>query len=183
MSAEEQRKLILILGGFGLLAVLLTAGVFVFDLRGLVQSNRPQFEQALGDAVDNMLPIPQIEYDEFGEPIFEDEFKLPSNAAMMGLLERGQRVEGQIGTSRMEGWLLEGRAGEEYTLDFEPLDGHYVWQMAVYGPDQSLWQFTADSDAGYADFSVLDFTLPEDGHYHVILSAMGEVGRYALRLD
>lgn len=180
MSAEEKRKLILILGGSGLLFVLVTAAVFVFDLRGLVQSGKPQVEEALGDAVVDVLPVPHIEYDEYGYPINADEFTLPRNVAMMGMLERGQRVEGVIGMYRMEGWLLAGRAGDHYLLDFDPLEGGYIWQMSVYGPDQTLWEFTAESDAGYADFSLLDLTLPEDGHYHVVLSAFGEGGRYAL---
>ncbi len=110
-----------------------------------------------------VLPIPQIEFDEYGEPIYQDEFRLPRAVSMMGTLERGQRVEGLIGMYRMEGWLLDGAAGDHYLLDFDPLDDGYIWQMAVYTPDQMMWKYTADSDAGYADFSLLDLTLPEDG--------------------
>jgi hypothetical protein len=152
MNTEEKRTLILILGGSGLVFALLIAAVFVFDLRGLVQSTMPQLQESLGDAAANVLPMPRIEYDENGEAIFEDELRLPQNVSMMGMLERGQRVEGLIGMYRMEGWLLQGRAGDHYRLDFEALDGGYSWQMSVYGPDQTLWQYTADSEHGLRRF-------------------------------
>ena len=183
MSEEEKRKLILMVGGFGGLFLLIAVAVIALDLRSLVQSNKPQFEAALNDAVSNALPYQPVRFDENGEPILEDEFKLPREVRMMGQIERGQRVEGRIGMYRMEGWVLNGQAGESYHLDFDALEGGYYWQMEVYRPNRELLRLTADSDAGYADFSLLDVKLKEDGAYVVVLRAFGEDGAYALSLQ
>ena len=91
--------------------------------------------------------------------LYPDEFRLPRNVAMRGPVERNQSVTGTISMSRMEGWSLEGRAGDLYLLDYEHLSGNLVWTMEVFGPDRELLALTTDSDIGYADFTQLEIKL------------------------
>ena len=183
MFADERRQILLIVGaGVGAM-VLIAAAVILLDVRSLVQNNTPQIESAISEAIQDAMPFHPPKMDEFGNYIFDDEFTLPRGVDMRGSLRREQTVSGKIGMYRMEGWSLDGKAGEQYLLDFEQLEGGYYWQMAVYDPQREMMAFTADSEAGYADFTQLLVDIPADGHYVVVLSGFGESnGDYSLAL-
>ena len=170
MTDSEKRQIILIVGASTAIFVLVAAAVILLDVPGLLQNAAPSFQLGLE---------PQF----FDEDTFDDnEFRLPPNVAMRGPIIRGQAVTGTIGLRRLEGWALAGQSGDTYLLDFENRGGRYSWQMAVYGPDQQLFAFTADSDIGYADFTQLELNLPQDGTYTIVLSAVGEDGKYSLEI-
>jgi hypothetical protein len=182
MFADEKRRVILIVGGFAVVSVLIIVGVIVFDVRSVVQNRLPVVQQAVDEAVQDVLPR-QPQFDENGDVIgTEDEFRLPRDVNFMGQVKRGVEVGGVIGLHRIEGWTLTGRIGDSYLLDFDPLSSVYLWEMAVYGPDDMLLALTTDSDAGYADFTQLVVTLPVDGTYSIVLRAFGPDGKYALEI-
>jgi hypothetical protein len=181
MFADEKRQVLLIVGVGVSAFILITSAVLLLDVRSLVQTNGPQVEGAINEAIQAALPNTQPMIDEYGNPNFEDEFTQPRGVDMRGSLQRGQTISGTIGMYRMEGWLLNGKVGEQYLLDFEQLEGGYYWQMAVYDPQHDMLAFTADSEAGYADFTQLVVDIPDDGQYVVVLSGFGESdGEYAL---
>jgi hypothetical protein len=183
MYADERRQVYVILATGAAVIALMVAAVFALDLPSLVQASQPQIEEAISDAVDSALPVSHPRFDDDGNLIVEDELTLPPGIDMRGSLERGGAVEGMVGTYRMEGWALQGRAGDQFLLSFEPLAGGYTWQMTVYQPDRNMLAFTADSEAGYADFSQLLVELPADGRYVVVISAFGETGPYTLTVN
>ncbi len=172
MDNDEKRHILMIVGaGIGLIT-LVTAMIFALDVRAVVQANKPQVEAALGEVVADALPL--------RDPLLEDEFRLPQGVDMRGPVARGQTVSGSVEMNRLEGWVLEGRKGDQFLLDFEPLEGGYYWQMTVYEEDRDMLAFTADSETGYADFTQLPVRLPADGVYYVVISGFGENGDYAL---
>ena len=184
MFTDEKRWLFLIVGGFVVLSGLLVAAVLVFDVRSLVQGQLPVVQEAVGDAIDEVVPLRSPPIDDNGEYIItDDEFKLPPTMLHMGLVKRGMAVGGAIGMQRIEGWSIVGAAGDTYLLDFDPLTSGFLWEMGVYGPDEMLLSMTMDSDAGYADFTQLEVTLPTDGTYYVVLSAFGPDGKYGLKIE
>ncbi len=184
MFADEKRRLMLLVGGLVGVSVLLVAAIIVFDVRSLVQNRLPVIQEAVDDAVEDVLPVRPPPIDENGEYIIsEDEFRLPRNLRHMGQVKRGMVVGGLIGMQRIEGWSLDGRAGDTYLLDFDPMGSGFLWEMGVYGPDEMLLRMTTDSDAGYADFTQLEVTLPTDGIYYVVLSAFGPDGKYDLKIE
>jgi hypothetical protein len=182
MFADEKRQVLLIVGaGMGVL-VLIAAAVLLLDVRSLVQTNAPQVKAAISDVVYDTLPQMRPRFDDEGNFIeYEEDYQLPRGVDMRGKLQRGQTFSGQVGLYRMEGWVLDAKQGEQYLLDFEQLEGGYIWQMTVYKPDRNMLAFTAESDAGYADFTQLLVDIPADGLYVVVLSGFGESdGEYAL---
>ena len=184
MFADEKRKLFLIVGGFLAIGIVIVAAVLVFDARSLVQNRLPAVQEAVDEAMLDLLPLHPPQFDENGEYIVtEDEFRLPRDTVHMGQIKRGVEVGGLIGMRRIEGWTIAGQAGESYLLDFDPLDSIYIWEMAVYGPDEMMMALTADSDAGYADFTQLAVTLPADGTYYIVLRAFGPDGKYGLTIE
>lgn len=180
MDADEKHRFILIVGTGITLMLLVVVAVFALDVRSIVQANKPQVEAAVDDVVANVLPLNNPMIDEYGNSILEDEFKLPQGIDMRGPVERGQTVSGSVEMNRLEGWILEGHKGDQFLLDFEPLEGGYYWQMTVYEEDRDMLAFTADSESGYADFTQLPVRLPADGVYYVVISGFGENGDYAL---
>ncbi len=181
MFADEKRQVLLIVGAGVSILILITAAVLLLDVRSFVQNNRPQVEAAINEAIEDAIPAGYPAIDEYGNPIFEDDSTLPRGVDMRGSLQRGQTVSGSVGMYHMEGWSLNGKKGEQILLDFEQLEGGYYWQMAVYDPQRDMLAFTADSEAGYADFTQLVVDIPADGQYMVVLSGFGENdGEYAL---
>jgi hypothetical protein len=181
MFADEKRQVFLIVGAGLSVMVLIAAAVILLDVRSLVQNNTPQIESAINEAIEESMPIRQPMIDEAGNYIFEDEFTMPRGVDMRGPLQRGQTVSGSVGMYHMEGWSLDAQKGEQYLLDFEQLEGGYYWQMTVYDPQREMLAFTADSEAGYADYTQLLVDIPADGRYVVVLSGFGESdGDYTL---
>jgi len=183
MDAEEKHRFILIVGAGVALMLLVVVVVLALDVRAVVQANKPQVESTLGAVVGDVVPLQGPIMDEYGNPVYEDEFELPQGVDMRGLVERGQTVSGSVEMNRLEGWVLEGHAGDQFLLDFEPLEGGYYWQMTVYQEDRTMLAFTADSEAGYADFTQLPVKLPADGFYYVVISGFGENGGYMLAVS
>jgi len=174
MTNPQKRQIVIVISAAVAIFALITVAVLVVDFRTLMKIALPKFQVGADE------PYDEPYYDE--EYIGPDEFTMPSGVAMRGSIERQQTVTGTIGMTRMEGWTLVGRVGDQFLLDFEPLGGGYTWQMEVYGPDRQLFAFTMDSDAGYADFTQLEIELPEDGTYTIVLSAFGVDGKYRLAI-
>ena len=184
MDTDEKRRVILIAGIGIAIVVLIAAAVIALDVRSMVQGGKVEVESAVSKAVYDTLPQTRPRFDEQGEFIeYEEDYQLPPGVDMRGQLERGAAVRGTVGMFHMEGWAIDGRRDEHYLLDFEPLTGGYIWQMTVYKPDRDLLAMTMDSDTGYADFSLLEIKLPEDGIYVVVISGFGEDGEYALNMS
>jgi hypothetical protein len=174
MFANNQRQLLFIVGAGASVLLISAAAVLLLDTRSAVQTGGPQVEAAFSQAIENVVPLRQPGIDDGG-------LSLPRGVNLRGQLQRGQSVGGSVGMYHMEGWSLDGKAGEQYLLDFEQLEGGYYWQMAVYDPQRNLLAFTTDSEAGYADFTQLRVDIPADGLYVVVLSGFGEsAGEYAL---
>jgi hypothetical protein len=170
MTDAEKRQILLIVGASTAILLLLAAAVILFDIPTLLKNALPNLQ----------FDFEPRYFDE--ETIHPDEFRLPRNVTMRGPVERNQTVTGTVSMTRMEGWTLAGYASDVYLLDFEQVSGQYVWQMEVYGPDQELFAFTADSDIGYADFTQLEIKLPQDGTYTIVLSGVGMDGKYSLEI-
>lgn len=106
-----------------------------------------------------------------------------------GALSVGGEVEGALSNSDyrssrdtyLEAWSLDGRAGEQVTIDL--ISDDFDAFLLVTGPgfDETL----SDDDGGGACHARLSFRFLEDGTFHVIATSNGprETGVYALRLS
>ncbi|MBZ0301701.1 MAG: hypothetical protein K8J31_18285 [Anaerolineae bacterium] len=183
MDVDERRRVYRIISVSAAVMALVVVAVIVLDVRSLIQTNQPRIEAAVHQAISDTFPSTRPRFDAAGNFIeYPEDTRMPQDVTMRGYVERGQMIDGVVGMNRLEGWALEGAAGDQFLLDFEPLEGGYTWQMTVYQPDREMLAFTADSEAGYADFSLLPVQLPAEGTYFVVISAFGETGEYTLHV-
>ena len=104
-------------------------------------------------------------------------------------LEMGDEVRGALsasdfltaGNSYVEAWALEGRPGQEVSIDL--ISNDFDSYLYVFGP--GLGETLTDDDGGGACHARVNFTMLDRGVFHVVASSTNwrQAGTYQLRVS
>ncbi|MDL1902727.1 hypothetical protein FBR02_18395 [Anaerolineae bacterium CFX9] len=107
---------------------------------------------------------------------------LPGNVRARGSIEYGQTVTGTTDSNIAgEIWVFNGRRGDILRINVNDNNGSTDPTVALYGPDNT--QIAFDDDGGEGLNSQLEFTLPNDGPYTILVGTFfGGDGSYQMTL-
>ena len=108
---------------------------------------------------------------------------IPADARKLGRIEIGQSVSETVDTFTDDSWTFGGTAGQMIVIELDSLDSTLDPQLYLYTTAAEL--LAENDDISMVDNNLnarIEFTLPANGDYIIIVSAFGEGGAYELRL-
>lgn len=132
--------------------------------------NDPTLQAALND------PTVQAAMREFG--LLNMPQSLPNDLNRRGSIQLGTTQEGRVDTFVPDSWTFEGESGSSITIETAGV-GDLDTQLGIYNADGQLLAQNDDMNSSTVN-SRIEFTLPYNGRYTIVVKAFSSGGNYEL---
>jgi hypothetical protein len=108
---------------------------------------------------------------------------IPPYARKLGRIEVGQTVTETLNATTPDTWIFNGESGQIILIELDARDNAFDPRLALFTTGGE--QLAVNDDISLVDNNLnsrIDFILPADGDYTIVVNANGEGGAYELRL-